>query len=294
MKLLKGHLLAFLTITICSSTFIVSKILLQQLEPLQILIFRYFICVIFLSIIYPKFSLPKNLKEEFFIIASAVCIAVYFVFENSSLKYTYASNVSLIVATIPIITVIFSSFLKKKRIATKSIIGFIIAYTGVILIILNGNSLKGVDPKGDLLALGAAISFSLYSIFLDYIHNKYHIIQLTRKVFIYSLLVLLLISLITKQSLIVNNLSLNTYLSLFYLGICASSLAFIMWNLAIKSIGSVKTNQYIYFVPVVTTIISAIVLKEKVTAIFIIGALSIIGGVYLSDNEISFKKSKIK
>ena len=291
MNFIKGHLLAFLTITIWSSTFIISKVLLEQFEPTQILIFRFIICILFLTIIYPKFTFINHWKEEIVVVSGATCIAFYFIFENSALKYTYASNVSLIVATIPILTILISNIQNKKKIRSKKIIiGFIIAYSGVVLLILNGGNLQGVDPKGDFLALGAAISFSIYSIVLDRVHNKYHIIQLTRKVFIYALALFLIINFIKGQSLPFRTLSPNIAFALLYLGIFASSLAFLMWNLAIKTIGSIKTNQYIYFVPIVTTIFSAIVLDEKITMTSIVGTLLIIGGVYFTENTFSFRK----
>jgi drug/metabolite transporter (DMT)-like permease len=73
--------------------------------------------------------------------------------------------------------------------------------------------------------------------------------------------------------------------SLLYLGILASSLAFIMWNKAIESIGSVKTNQFIYLIPVVTTALSFFILGEEVTVIKVIGAALILSGLYLSEKS---------
>ena len=68
---LKGYFLAITTVCIWSSTFIVSKILLESLTPFQILVIRFIIAIIILSVIYPKFTWKKVLKEEVIFLASA-------------------------------------------------------------------------------------------------------------------------------------------------------------------------------------------------------------------------------
>ncbi|PKM50467.1 MAG: EamA family transporter [Firmicutes bacterium HGW-Firmicutes-7] len=282
----KGHLLAMLTVTIWSSTFIVSKILLNQLTPLQILIFRFVIAVSFLSIIYPKFKRPSNIKEELLFFVTGGCLALYFFFENSALIHTYSSNVSLIVSTIPLITGVLSAiFYKTSFFTKKSIFGFVIAYLGVFLIILNGNKLAGIEPIGDLFALIAAVMFALYTLVMQKIEKTYHLIEMTRKVMLYGLVLLGVIVVVSKQSLYIEKIDVRFAMSMLFLGIVASSLAFLMWNKAIQMIGSIKTNQYIYLVPVITTVFSAIVLREAITIITILGAGLIIFGLYLSENE---------
>ncbi|MDA3846542.1 MAG: DMT family transporter [Vallitaleaceae bacterium] len=283
---LKGYILAVATITIWSSTFIISKVLLEDLTPVQVLVFRSIIAIIALSIIYPKFKLPWQLKEELYFLAIGAGLAFYFFFENSALQHTYSSNVSLIDSTIPLITGLLSVIIfKKKFFNIKSVLGFIIAYAGVGFIILDGRGLQGIEPIGDFFALVAAFMFSFYTILMHKVQKNYHIIALTRKVFIYNLLTLLILAIITREPVIISHYNFNMVWSLLYLGILASSLAFIMWNKAIESIGSVKTNQFIYLIPVVTTALSFFILGEEVTVIKVIGAALILSGLYLSEKS---------
>ena len=283
---IKGHIFAVTTITIWSSTFIVSKILLNQFTPLQILVVRYLLAIVFLTLLYPKFKKPTSIKEEILFLFIGGALAFYFVFENTALQHTYSSNVSLIVATIPLLTGILSMIVYKTHFFTlKSIIGFILAYLGVFLIIINGSKFEGVEPIGDFLALGAAAMFAIYSVLMEKTSKDYHMIQLTRKVFLYGLLVLLFVVVVKGQPVTFEVINARIVASMLFLGIVASSLAFILWNNAIKAIGPVKTNQYIYLIPVVTTIMSALVLKEKITYMTLIGTLLIIMGLYLSEKS---------
>lgn len=287
MTKIKGHLLAILTVSIWSSTFILSKILLKDLSPLQILFFRFVITVVFLSVLYPKFKKITSIKEELIFLLTGGCLALYFFFENSALIHTYSSNVSLIVATIPLITALISAAVYKTHYFNKkSVFGLVIAYGGVFMIIMNGQKLAGIEPIGDLFALLAAIMFAIYTLTMQKIEKSYHLIEMTRKVMFYGLIVLAIIVLVSKQKLwfdLINNVQLT--ISILYLGVVASSLAFLMWNKAIQIIGSIATNQYIYLVPVITTIFSAIIFKEKITWITIIGAAFILTGLYFAENS---------
>lgn len=281
---IKGHILAILTITIWSSTFIISKILLENMTPLHILYIRYAIALIILTVIHPKFTKPSAFKEELVLFLISGSLVAYFIFENSALKITYSSNVSLIVATIPLITGVLSMFILKTRFFTRSsILGFIIAYAGVFMVIINGNSLEGVEPLGDFFALGAAVSFAVYSVLMQKLKDTYHMVRLTRKVFFYGFIIMSVIVAIKRPSYAEVTWSMPLIGALLFLGIIASSFAFIMWNHAIKIIGPIKTNQYIYLVPVVTTVFAFIVLGEKITLLTIGGTACILIGLYLSD-----------
>lgn len=283
---LKGHLLAFITITIWSSTFIISKWLLDQMVPLQILLGRFIIAIIFLSIIHPRFKKPVSLREELLFLAIGTALASYFVFENSALRWTYSSNVSLIVATIPFMTGILSRLVYKTPFFTlQGVIGLVTAYLGVLIIIINGSQLEGVEPIGDLLAIGAAVMFAVYSVFMLKTGSAYTLIQLTRKVFVYGFFALSLMLAVSGVAIIPESLTGQGFASLIYLGIVASSLAFIFWNRAIQAIGPVKTNQYIYLIPVMTTLFAALFLHEPITWLTIAGAAMILAGLYLSEKS---------
>ena len=172
---------------------------------------------------------------------------------------------------------------KTKFLTIRNILGFVIAYTGVAIIIINGNSLEGVEPLGDFLAFGAAIMFAIYSVIMEKSKESYHLIQKTRKVFIYGFIVLIVIVLFSGESFSSIQMSLPLGGSMLYLGIVASSLAFIMWNDAINMLGPVRTNLYIYLVPVITTVFAFLILNERITWLSVLGTVGILIGLYLSE-----------
>ena len=73
---------------------------------------------------------------------------------------------------------------------------------------------------------------------------------------------------------------------LLFLGLAASALCFVLWNIAVEKLGPIRTSIFIYLVPVITVIASAVVLGEMMTAFSIIGTILTLSGLFLS----GFKK----
>lgn len=81
-------------------------------------------------------------------------------------------------------------------------------------------------------------------------------------------------------------------LNILYLGVFASAICFVTWNMAVKILGVVKTSAYIYLVPVVTVVTAAIILGEPITILGIVGMALTLIGLIISEGRLSFKKNK--
>lgn len=79
-------------------------------------------------------------------------------------------------------------------------------------------------------------------------------------------------------------------LNFLFLGVGASALGFFLWNLSTKWIGAIKTSVYIYVSPVVTVVLSVVILHEKMTFVSVTGALLILLGLIVSQKKINQKK----
>lgn len=282
-----GNLLAGFTIFIWGITFITTKVLLKVLTPEEILVFRFVIAYLILMIFCPQRIKLGNFKEEIIFASLGLTgITLYFWIENLALKYTYASNVGLISSAIPIFTAIFAHYItKEEKFTMRFVIGFLFSMVGIFMIIYNGQVLK-LSPLGDLLALLTAVLFSIYSIILKFLKSTHSQIYITKKIFFYGVLFILPIAFLKNISVPnIANLSLYTIGNLLFLSIFASVLCFIMWNKAVVLIGSVKATNYIYFVPVITMVTSALFLKEKITIVMITGGILIFIGVYLNGKK---------
>lgn len=286
-KTTAGHIMALITIVIWGTTFISTKILLEDFTPVEILFSRFLLGVLALIAVYPKRLKIKDKKQEFTFAAAGLCgICLYYLLENIALTYTMASNVGVIISVAPFFTAVLSHvFLKEEeKLKAQFFVGFIVAMTGISLISFSGSKLE-LNPIGDVLAVAAAFIWAVYSLLIRKISSYgYHTIQTTRRIFTYGIIFMLPFLFVFDVSLNMQKLVRPEYaLNLIYLGLGASALCFVTWNYAVKMLGAVKTSVYIYIVPVITVVTSVIVLKEEITWMAAAGIGFTLMGLFLSD-----------
>lgn len=288
-----GHLSAFLTVIIWGTTFISTKVLLTDFQPVEILFFRFVIGLLALLLVYPHRLNGTTFRQELTFAAAGLCgICLYYLFENIALTYTMASNVSIIISVAPFFTAILTHlFIKGEEKLRKSFfLGFVVAMVGIFLICFNGSRLE-LNPLGDLLALLAALLWACYSVLTRKISGYgYHTILTTRRIFVYGILfmipALFLFDFKLEPSRFTNPVSL---FNIVYLGLGASALCFVTWNFAVRVLGAVKTSVYIYIVPVITVAASALILHERITFLAGLGTILTLTGLFLSESK-TFRK----
>lgn len=114
--------------------------------------------------------------------------------------------------------------------------------------------------------------------------HRYHIIELTQRVFLYGLLFMIPALFLFDFHLDPSRFSTaSNVLNMLYLGIGASALCFATWNYSVGVLGAVKSSAYIYMVPVITIISSILILQEKMTWIALLGGALTMLGLYISE-----------
>ena len=284
-KKLLGSVIAFLCVFAWGLTFVSTKVLLKYLNEVEILFLRVVIAYITMWIIYPKKLKFESVKKELcFFISGLTGICLYYIFENVALGFTYASNVSIIVATSPLFIIIAFKLLNlnDEKLTMNYYIGFAVAIGGII--IMSGYSL---NFKGDILALLSSIMWALYSVFMKFcLTTKAHIVQITRRVFFYGIITVGCCSLLFFDFKIGNEIfEPVVFLNIVFLSIIASAFAFIAWNIAIKLLGATASAAFIYLNPVVTVVASYFLLDEPISSVSILGTALVLVGLYLSEKK---------
>lgn len=277
--------IALFVIVVWGTTFVSTKILLDVLSPVEIMFYRYCIAYLALWAAYPKFHAPGGLREELlFAAAGFFGGTLYFLTENYALKHTLVSNVGLLLATAPMLTAVAAHFFTgNEKLNRRLALGFAVAFVGAFFVIFNGHFILKLHPLGDFLALAAASSWAVYSILVKKIGGERNGMYVTRKIFFYSILTML-------PSLFVMDFRWNLSVlwdvkilaNLLFLGVLASSVCFLLWSKVIWKLGAVTVNNFIYLVPLITMIASAVVLSEKITVFAVLGGVCIVAGVAVS------------
>jgi len=292
-----GHLAAIFCILVWGTTFISTKVLLRTFSPIEILFIRFVIAYFILWLFYPhKLHIEKKKHELYFAAAGLCGVTLYFLFENIALTYTFASNVGVIVAVSPFFTAIISWLvLHNERPNARFFVGFLIAMVGIFLISFNNGASISINPLGDILAVLAAFIWAVYSAITRKIGTfGYPTVPTTRRIFFYGLFLMIPALILMDFSVSLSQFSdMTNLLNLFFLGICASALCFACWNFTVNILGTIKTSVYIYMVPVITTIASALILHETFTVSSIFGIALTMMGLFLSESKNFFIKAGI-
>ena len=287
-KVLLFHLITAAVVTIWGVTFVSTKVLLQHgLGPMDIMFYRFVIAYCCILAISHKRLWANNWKDELMLMLSGLTGGtLYFIAENNALRISQASNVALLVCTTPIFTALLANWIFKEPLRKNMMIGSFIALIGVGLVVFSGSVILQINPLGDFLSIMAALMWAIYCLILKPLGKRYPTTFITRKVFIYSILSVMVYFLFDPLMMDVETLTNPiVLLNLFFLGIVASMLCFIAWNAAVKVLGPSRTANYIYVQPMSTLILSSIILSEIITLTSLIGAACIIGGVYLAEKE---------
>lgn len=282
-----AHVVAIAVVCCWGCTFVNTKYLLMGgMLPWEIFVCRFLLAYIAIWVISPRRLLADNWKDE-----GLMCLlgvtggSIYFLCENEALGITYANNVSFIVCTAPLITVVLGIlFMPSIKASWQLIVGSLLALLGVGLVIFNGHFVLHLNPLGDLLALMAAISWAVYSLIMKLVADRYSAVFITRKVFFYGLLTMLPMFFIKPWQFPLSGfLKPTIWMNILFLGFIASFVCFALWSWAIRKVGAIKTSNYVYLNPLTTIIASAMFLNEPMTPVAWAGSILILAGIFMAN-----------
>ena len=299
------HLLALAVVAVWGVTFVSTKTLISAgLDPAEIFVIRFTMAYagIWLYSLLSRHPRPdrgsrlwsRSWQDELlFAFLGITGGSFYFLTENTALAYTQASNVAFLVCSAPLMTALLSLVyrrLRRDRFADALervgsgwmlVLGTLLALGGMALMLFDGARVQ-VSLRGDLLALGAALCWALYSLFMGRMTEEYGAVFATRKVFFYGLVTILPFLLgrdfapleLFRQPVVWGNL--------LFLGLLASLGCFVAWNQVMSKIGNITSTNYVYLNPVFTLISAMIILGERMTPAGAVGSALILAGVILA------------
>jgi len=294
---IKYHLLALAVVAVWGVTFVSTKVLIAAgMHPVAIFFVRFVLAYagiwVYIGLSGENKKLWFGWKDELvFLILGITGGSFYFLTENTALAYTQATNTAFLVCSAPLLTALFTLLYKHFRhdrfadsledihIGWPLVGGTLLALTGMALVVFDGTRFQ-LSVKGDLLAIGAALCWAAYSLFMTEMTREYGTVTATRKVFFYGLLTILpfvgghagsFAPEILGQTAVWGNL--------LFLGLVASLLCFIFWNLVMDKLGNVTSTNYVYLNPIFTLLTAMALLGERMTLLAGIGCAAILLGV---------------
>lgn len=291
-----GHIAALITVMCWGCSFISSKILMDDagMSPVEVFVYRFSIAyLIILSLTLRNIRSRSRADECQFALCGICSGTLYFLMENYALMYTSTGNVSLLSSLSPIFVAILLAIIYKSRMRRGEIAGSGVAFVGVALVILSESISKGlgfsINPLGDLLSLSCALSWAIYSIAVKRLIPFYNSLFITRKLFFYGLLTSVPLLIMQQQPLhfgMLLDFSQPKYiLNLLFLAVMCSTVAYFLWNEAMKLIGPLASNNYIYLQPPITMIAGFWLLGETIYPFGYIGCALVLAGLIIADKR---------
>ena len=281
------HVAAAAMIIVWGISFLNTRVLLNAgLNPTEIFVARFTIAYLAL-LVATRFKMQFNsLKDELlFLICGIMGGSAYFIAENTAIKLTLISDVSIIICIAPLLTALLGAiFYRDERITPLMGLGMVIAFIGSTVLALRDGLVWGDSILGDLLAMLAALVWAIYCMVLKKLNRSYTTLFITRKSFFYGLLTAIPFLFLQPSEIDWSAMYQPVvWGNLIYLGLICSMAAYFVWGITVKRIGAVRASNYIYWSPVVSIIAAAIWFGEHPTLIAYLGCALIMAGVIIAE-----------
>jgi len=231
-----------------------------------------------------KLPSRRDLREMAFL--GLISISIYFWLRYTGVKFAGAGVSALItVGFIPILTGLASSILLNELFERRRVVGVATGFTGIAFIVLPNLMIGTVESRfylGVLCLFGNAVCFAVYSTLSKRLLGKYpEPVLVTSYVMFFGSLALLPMSMLSDWSSI-HSLEMIQWVSIFYLALVCSGLAYYLWNYALSKIDAVQAATWLYLEPVVAFLGSFILEGAVPDALTIIGGVLVIVGALLT------------
>jgi len=273
-KRTKGLISVMIPVIAWGISFVSTEYLLDTLGPMTIGAVRFLFATILLfgMMRTTGTSLKIDKKDHFlFVLAGGIGIGLYFYFENTGIKYISASPSALIIAAIPMFTLVFEALIYKRQIKWVDTLAILASIIGVVLIVdINFSEFfKAEESIGYMMMVGAVISWVVYSMASKPLFKKYSYLTIIFYQFLYSLPFFFI--LVPFETNLWGALGFEGILHLVFLSLIASVLGFYYYAKAMDLLGVTESSVFINFLPIVTIIFSYLYMGQTITLKQLIG-----------------------
>jgi drug/metabolite transporter (DMT)-like permease len=292
--------LKLLLMTVCwGGTFIAGRYIAQDVDPFAGAFLRFASASVLLLFLTRKQEgrWPRIDKRQVFplILLGMTGVFAYNIFFLKGLKLITAGRASLIVASNPILIALFSVIFLKERLNAVKGFGIILSVAGAVVVISKGHPaemLAGGLGWGEILILGCVASWVTYSLVGRAVMARLSPLVSVTYASVLGALALLIPACLEGMPGAIPGYSLLDWAGILYLGIFGTVIGFVWYYEGIRAVGPIKAGQFINFVPVSAILLGFFVLDEPITSSLAMGAVLVIGGVYLTNAFFAAKKGR--
>ncbi len=272
------------TVLLWGLSFVSSKTILNSgVPPMTMVCLRFLISTAVINLLLKRVEPATRLSKRDVpsLIASGLLgVTVYFFFESRGIKLTSASHASLIIAAIPVCTVIAEFVFSRVRIGLLGAGGVLLSVVGVYFVVRSpGASLASGSLTGDLFMFGACLAWVAYMLVSKNLHRRFSDLAITSYQSLFGTLFLIPLALLEYRQWV--PVTPAAGLNLLYLAVFSSALGNFLYMFGLSRLGPVAVSPYINLIPVVGVLGGVALLGESITPLQIAGGIVIVAGVFM-------------
>jgi drug/metabolite transporter (DMT)-like permease len=223
-------------------------------------------------------------RRDWIVIAALGLVghALYQYFFIGGLARTTVANSSLLLAATPVVIALLSAALGQERIGRLHWLGAALSMAGIYTVIGQGLSLEGATITGDLMMVAAVCCWAIYTLGARELIQRHSPVGVTGLSMAVGTLLYVPVMVPNLLRTDWGAISLGTWTALVYSALFALCVAYTIWYIAVREIGSARTSVYSNLIPIVAMGTAVVVLGERLTRARLAGAAAVLVGVALT------------
>ncbi len=287
-KRLVGILCGLGAASIWGGMYVVSKVVLDIIPPFLLVSLRLILGALTLAVVLSIRGFPKISERQFLevlgvgVVGYGISLSLQFL----GTKLSTAANGSLVTSATPAFVLIFAWILLKEKITWRRFIALVLATLGVVAVI-DPRSAQ-LNPElflGNILLIGAAVTWALYSVLVRKATQNLEVIPFSLIAFLGGLPISVPAGAWEWKAIGIGEISLGVVGGVLFLGVISTALAMVLWNNAFALVDANLASLTFFAQPVVGTALGWLFLGERITPLFLLGGLMIGLGLVISSRE---------
>ncbi len=260
------------------------KIGIQSASPLTLATIRFFIAgviMLLFAVFFSKQKLPKRGEWKQLFLLGLLNVTIYLGCLFAAIEFVTAGLANLFIAINPILIIVFSSIVLKRKITKNELIGFFTCFFGLTIASLPTIQFAKISLLGIFLLIVGRTSYSFASVYYKKITLSISNQSVNAwQTFIGGILLLPFAILLNKRAIVYDY---NLYISLFWLIFVVSIIATLLWLNLVKK-DTVDAGKWLFLCPVFGYILSFLILGERITYWEVVGTLFVVAGLIVIKN----------
>jgi drug/metabolite transporter (DMT)-like permease len=279
---------AFIAAILFGASVVAVRVAVQDIPPLTLAILRFGqggFLLLLLLLIWARDLLRVDRRDvPYLILLGAIFFTIFPVTFNTSLRMTEASRGAMMLATMPLWSVLLARVATGEHLNIRQTCGVLLTFAGVgVVLAERGLTFVGTNLSlaGDALMLVTALCGAVYGVLAKRMLTRYKALTVTAYAMVLGTLLLVPAAFVEDPFSALERMRTETAMLVLFLGIFGGAIGYFLWTFALTRLSPTQVAVYVNLNPMIATLLGVTLLAEKLTGIFVVGFSAVLAGVLL-------------